>query len=123
MRHDDKPGVGAIRDDLQGGDMAKEWAKKFYDSGAWRAVRREVLRRDHYTCVHCDRRASEVHHVIELTPDNIYDAAIALNPANLLSLCHDCHTKITKGNTGDLGDGFIFDDFGQVIRSPHALNG
>ena len=95
--------------------MAKEWARAFYNSKAWKQCRREVLRRDLYTCADCTDRASEVHHIIELTPDNIHDINIALNPDNLISLCHDCHAKITKGSTGDIIEGYAFDDNGQVI--------
>ncbi len=96
--------------------MAKEWARRFYNSKAWKECRRFILRRDMYTCAHCHARAEEVHHIIGLTPDNIRDASIALNPNNLISLCHDCHTKITHGDTGDLPEGFVFDDSGQVVR-------
>ena len=56
-----------------------------------------------------------MHHVIELTPENINDISIALNPDNLISLCHDCHTKITQGSTGDIQDVYIFDDEGNVV--------
>jgi len=96
--------------------MAKEFAKAFYNSKLWRECRKEVLRRDIYTCAHCFARAEEVHHVIELTPENINDIHIALNPDNLISLCHDCHTKITKGSTGDIIEDYIFDDDGQVTQ-------
>ncbi len=70
-----------------------------------------------YTCAYCNSRAEEVHHIVELTPDNINDINVSLNPDNLLSLCHDCHTKVTKGYTGDIRDGLVFDDDGQVIRA------
>ena len=96
--------------------MAKEWAIRFYSSKAWKDCRKEVLRRDLYTCAYCYSRAEEVHHIIELTPTNIDDNSIALNPDNLISLCHDCHTKITKGSTGDIIEGYAFADDGQVIR-------
>jgi 5-methylcytosine-specific restriction protein A len=95
--------------------MAKEWARQFYNSKAWRETRKQILRRDLYTCAYCNGRAEEVHHIIELTPGNINDTNITLNPDNLLSLCHNCHTKITK-DIGDIVDGYIFDDDGQVIR-------
>ena len=95
--------------------MAKDFAKAFYNSRAWKDCRQQVLRRDLYTCAYCYGRAQEVHHVIELTPQNISDAGIALNPDNLISLCHDCHTKITQGY-GDVADGYIFTDDGQVVR-------
>lgn len=97
--------------------MAKAFSLSFYHSRAWRLVRQQVLRRDLYTCQECmANRAGEVHHIIELTPENINDESIALNPDNLVSLCHDCHTKITQGSTGDIQEGYIFDDEGNVIR-------
>ena len=96
--------------------MAKEFAIKFYNSGRWKDCRNEVLRRDKHTCAYCDGRANEVHHIIELTPSNIYDDNVSLNPNNLMSLCHDCHTKITKGYKGDVDDGYIFDDEGNVVK-------
>lgn len=97
--------------------MAKDYSRAFYNSKAWKECRKQVLRRDLYTCAYCYGRASEVHHVIELTPQNINDMSIALNPDNLLSLCHSCHDKITKGYTGDIQEGYVFDDDGQVIRA------
>lgn len=97
--------------------MSKPFSRAFYNSPQWKAARREALRRDRYTCQECDARAVEVHHVIDLTPENINDPMIALNLDNLKSLCHNCHTKITKGDTGDLPEGYIFDDEGHVIRN------
>ena len=96
--------------------LAKGWAKAFYNSMAWQQVRREALRRDRYTCCRCASRAEEVHHIIELMPENISDPSIALNPKNLESLCHDCHTKETKGCDGDVVQGYYFDENGLVVR-------
>ena len=96
--------------------MAKEWAKSFYNSKAWRSVRAYVLRRDLYTCTMCTDRASEVHHKEELTAENITDP-MALNPDNLTSLCSRCHKLITKGYEGDVQDGYCFDDDGNVIKA------
>ena len=100
--------------------MAKEWAKAFYSSKAWRDCRHQVLRRDLYTCAYCYGRAQQVHHKIELTPSNISDPMVALNPDNLISLCHDCHTKITQGY-GDVADGYVFDENCNVVSAapPH----
>lgn len=95
--------------------MAKEWAKAFYKSKAWQVVRAQALRRDSYTCCSCGGHAEEVHHVIELTPDNINNPCIALALSNLQSLCHDCHTKETKG-CADVPDGYVFDMEGNVVR-------
>jgi 5-methylcytosine-specific restriction endonuclease McrA len=95
--------------------MAKSWAQAFYKSKAWRAAREQALRRDAYTCHDCEGRATEVHHIRELTPDNIGDPAIALGLDNLQCLCHACHTKRTLG-MGDVEDGYEFDADGQVIQ-------
>ena len=93
--------------------MAKEWARKFYRSVAWRTLRAEVLHRDLYSCEECGGRATEVHHAIPLTPENIDDPTVALNPALLHSLCHDCHAAITLGRA-DCADGVFFDADGQL---------
>lgn len=94
--------------------MAKPWAKQFYNSKLWRETRRQVLHRDSYTCHDCEGRATEVHHIIELTPDNINDYSISLNCDNLKSLCYECHSKITQGRT-DTPDGYSFDEHGQIV--------
>lgn len=94
----------------------KAFAKKFYHSKLWETTRKIVLHRDHYTCADCYGRAEEVHHITELTPQNIENKMIALNPDNLISLCGRCHKKRTRGNTGDIDVGYVFDDAGQVIR-------
>lgn len=93
--------------------MAKAWARQFYRSAAWRSLRAQVLRRDLFTCEECGGRATEVHHEIALTPSNIGDPTVALNPALLHSLCHDCHTAITLGRA-DCAAGFFFDADGQL---------
>ena len=93
--------------------MAREWAKQFYRSKAWRTLRAEVLHRDLYSCEECGGRATEVHHAIPLTPTNINDPTVTLNPALLHSLCHDCHAAITLGRA-DCADGFFFDADGQL---------
>ena len=71
--------------------MARPFAKSFYKSKEWQAVRSYVLKRDMYLCKKCGEPAEEVHHIIHLTPDNITDISISLNPENLDSLCKNCH--------------------------------
>ena len=95
--------------------MAKPWAKKFYDSKLWKLARNEARRRDHYTCVRCGARGTEVHHKIELTPENITDQKIALDQSNLETLCRDCHNRETKGSAAT-PDEYMFDEHGQVVR-------
>ena len=61
-----------------------------------------IWQRDVGLCVDCRKRgiitpAEEVHHIIEITPDNINNPEITLNPDNLVSLCRECH----KARHGD----------------------
>jgi len=32
-----------------------------------------------------------------------------------MSLCKECHSKRTAGNTGDLPAGYVFDEDGQAV--------
>lgn len=73
------------------------------------------MHRDMFTCRDCGGRATEVHHIVELTPDNINDTRIALGLDNLQALCWKCHDKRTKG-CGDVDAGYTFDSSGQVVR-------
>jgi 5-methylcytosine-specific restriction protein A len=66
-----------------------------YDA-AWRRVRVEALERDQFECQDCLKRsilkrATDVHHIIPV------DVAphLRLVLANLVSLCHECHSSIT----------------------------
>lgn len=80
--------------------MGREFSKDFYNSKEWKKVRSFVLMRDNYLCCHCGKPATEVHHKIHLTPDNVYDLKVNLNPENLVSLCRDCHFEEHRGEHG-----------------------
>jgi len=74
----------------------KPWSEFFYKSKQWQHTREYVMKRDNYLCQDCLAKgiqtpAEEVHHIIELTPENIDDQSISLNPDNLVSLCRECH--------------------------------
>lgn len=76
----------------------KPWAEDFYKSQAWKHMRDVAMKRDAYLCVDCFKKnkltaAEEVHHITELTPENIKDPAVSLNPDNLVSLCRECHKE------------------------------
>ena len=105
--------------------MAKDWARAFYKSDAWQAARLAVLDRDNGLCVDCGRIASEVHHVQHLTPENISDPAVSLNPANLVSLCGGCHKRRHRrdraaGRVQAVPDRrlCVFDSSGNPMRRP-----
>ena len=78
--------------------MAREFAKAFYKSKLWQDTREAILKRDKYRCqrANCYNPAEEVHHIKPLTPANIGDVNITVNPANLICLCGDCHKAIHK---------------------------
>lgn len=84
--------------------MAREFSRQFYNSAAWQACRSSYWRQKGGLCEDCLERGiittgAEVHHVIELTPDNIGNPAVTLNHANLRLLCHDCHMRRHKSAT------------------------
>ena len=54
---------------------------------SWRTLRAEILYRDAYRCALCPRQADEVDHITPLAYGGTDD------PANLRSLCHDCHVE------------------------------
>ena len=75
--------------------MTREFAKAFYHSGAWVSCRNEYIKA-HSLCERCLRKgtitpAEIVHHLVELTPENINDPTITLNPDNLEAVCRQCH--------------------------------
>ena len=77
--------------------MARDFAVRFYHSKAWESVREYVLMRDAYLCRMCGAPATEVHHIIHLTPTNIDDPAVSLSEDNLISLCRECHFEQHRG--------------------------
>jgi len=97
--------------------MAKEWAKKFYHSRKWLKVRLLCLIRDHYICQECGEAAYIVHHVIELSHQNINDTSISLNLDNLESVCKTCHDELhNMCQVKSTIDGVRFDEDGDLIK-------
>lgn len=94
--------------------MAREFARQFYKSAAWQQARKLALIRDHGMCQtpHCFMPAEEVHHIKELTPNNIHDPDIALSLDNLVSLCRECHMRIHRGESIDR---YYFDAMGNMV--------
>ena len=109
--------------------MAREFSKAFYHSKQWQQVREYVLMRDSYLCRICGAPAEEVHHKIHLTPGNLYDPRVNLNPDNLISLCKECHfkehvaDKINGKNqkSRNFTDEYEFDENGQLKRKVPPL--
>ncbi|XHB95540.1 HNH endonuclease [Lactococcus garvieae] len=79
---------------------------RFYCSGEWRRVRKQVIERDNNECQWCkaegrvttaSRATLEVDHIKEL---EIYPE-LALKINNLRTLCHDCHNKRHNRSRGN----------------------
>ena len=75
------------------------FAHKFYHSKAWQSARSLAWDRAHGLCERCMecgevKPADVVHHRVPLSPENMDDPGITLDPGNLMCLCHDCHTEV-----------------------------
>lgn len=96
--------------------MAKPWAAPFYNSKAWRRCRKAYAESVFLLCEECGAPGEEVHHKIELTPENIHDPSITLNWDNLQLLCHRCHDKTKRPVLTATRDGLQFDENGQLVQ-------
>ena len=97
--------------------MALEYSKSFYNSSQWKKLRLYVCQSRHWTCEECGEYGDQVHHIIEITPDNINDPNITLNEDNLQLLCEECHNSKRRTEI-DIEDGLKFDEFGNLVKSP-----
>lgn len=96
--------------------MAKDWARKFYDSPQWRACRDFMMAKYNFICQKCKEKPAEiVHHIIWLNPNNINDPTITLNEENLIPVCRDCHALIHEGASPTV-DGLMFNENGELIE-------
>lgn len=76
--------------------MAREFAKRFYKSQAWKKCRDGYAQSVGYLCEDCLAKGIYtpgiiVHHVEELTPLNIDNPEVTLNYSNLKLVCRECH--------------------------------
>lgn len=68
---------------------------RFYWSKEWRKLRKEAIKRDKGECQHCKAKGiytkgTEIHHIKEVKDH----PGLALELANLLTLCKECHNKV-----------------------------
>lgn len=97
--------------------MAKNFSKKLYNSAKWKKIRHFVLTRDFYICQVCgEPNCNTVHHIVELTPVNINDTDITLNPENLVTLCNQCHDEVHGRNYRQETRWYAFDADGNLIK-------
>lgn len=93
----------------------KDFAKEFYQSKAWKETRKLVYERDLGLCCRCGKPGDIVHHKIYLTPKNIDDPFISLNPDNLETLCRDCHAQEHEGEL-PTDKALVFNENGDLIE-------
>lgn len=104
--------------------MAKEYAKGFYTSDAWRTTRDAYYKHMRGQCERCQcefqegtRRLEDiqpgiiVHHKKHITPKNINDPKITLSWDNLELLCDEHHNRHHKGKPKR----YSFDKDGKII--------
>ena len=78
--------------------------KAFYNSAAWRKLSKAFLLARNYICERCGAPAEIAHH------------RQYLNPANLESLCLECHNKEHFSNGGAIAAGYGFDSNGELVK-------
>lgn len=93
----------------------KDFARAFYKSMAWQNCRASYIKKAHGLCERClakgiYRPGEIVHHMTELTPDNIQNPDITLNPDNLMLVCRDCHAQVHKPEKR-----YKVDELGRII--------
>ena len=93
--------------------MARDFAESFYHSTRWKKLQRQIKARAYGLCEICGKPGLIVHHKIILTPDNINNPFISLNPDLLMYVCLDCHNHI-HGDTEQRKA--IFDADGNLIE-------
>ena len=71
--------------------MARDFAKKFYNSKQWKDTREYIFNKYYGLCADCGKPGEEVHHIEWLKPANINDPNITIGEDNLILLCKDCH--------------------------------
>ena len=95
----------------------------FYRSAAWRRLSRAFLLSKNYICERCGQAAEIAHHRQYLTPRNMNDADVALNPDNLEALCMACHNAEHFGAGGATAAGLTFNENGDIVPTHNKKRG
>lgn len=123
LTHNDHKGFG-------GDGLARDFARSFYHSGAWKRTRAAYMRMPVRTawgivppgmCERCFslgrlRPADTIHHKVHLSPDNIGDPKVTLSFDNLMRVCRDCHAAIHAGTDGLPESRVTFGPDGEVLQ-------
>ncbi|MDB8986952.1 HNH endonuclease signature motif containing protein [Parabacteroides merdae] len=71
----------------------------FYSTDEWKDFRKNIITERGNKCTECGKdilidKQLHVHHIKELTQENVNDYMISMNPDNVRVVCHECHNKI-----------------------------
>lgn len=93
----------------------QDFATKLYNTKAWQRCRDQYAKSKQGLCERCLSRGiykpgEIVHHKVHLTPDNVDDTSVTLNPENLELLCREHHAEAHKGQKR-----YKVDDLGRII--------
>lgn len=94
----------------------QDWSEGFYKTKRWQECRNAYMQQSGGLCEDCLARgiykpAEIVHHITPLTPQNINDPAVSLNPDNLRAVCRECHAAAH----GARQRRYTIDEMGRVI--------
>ena len=114
--------------------MANQSRQSFYNSKAWKQMRKYIWLKQSLLCNRCHRAVyvdgiSEwipkekrligiVHHKNYLNNQNINDDNITLNENNLEGICIDCHNTEHLEGIGSTKNDVMFDKAGNLIPKP-----
>lgn len=113
----------------KGTDMAKDFAKSFYNSAKWNKCKDSYIAKrimiDGGLCEEChDRVGYIVHHKVKLTAANISNPDISLNHDNLEYVCKQCHDEFEGHGLHNHSKKllFAFDENGQPVKSFRSID-
>lgn len=94
------------------------YTEHFYKGKAWKDCRESYLKSVGYKCEDCLARGIEtpaviVHHIEEITPDNVNDPSITLNFDNLKAVCRKCHADEHMNHSN--ARRYFFGENGEII--------
>lgn len=78
--------------------MAQEFSKRLYLSKEWISLRNKLIVERGPKCEKCGKLVADTskliaHHKTRLTPQNINNVNVTLNPDNIDLYCFDCHNR------------------------------
>ena len=114
--------------------MANRIKQSFYNSKAWKDMRKYIWIKQSCLCARCNsavyvdgisewmpkekRLTGIVHHKEYLNNMNLHDDNIALDENNLEGICIKCHNEEHFEGTGVTKKDVMFDDKGNLIPKP-----